>query len=196
MSLLGPLLPPSVRVVERFGGPPGRRERTRTGRDLARHALGDPAAVIGRGPRGEPVWPEGVVGSITHTDGYAAVALASRVAFSSVGIDAEPLTVLPPETVPVVTTWAELEALHPLAGDLAPLLAFVAKEAVFKAWFPLTGTELDFAEVRLSVAGEGGLDARRADGRRPGHGALAQPWRVRWRVAEGLLFAAVTVPPK
>jgi 4'-phosphopantetheinyl transferase EntD len=94
--VLASLLPPEVAVEEVFGDPedavllPGeeavvaravdkrRREYTTT-RHLARAALsrlGLPPVAIATGGNREPLWPAGIVGSITHCDGYRAVAVA------------------------------------------------------------------------------------------------------------------------
>lgn len=216
MSLLAPLLPSGVCVAESrdllassaeypqeaaavVRAAPQRRDEFGTGRELARRALADlglPAAPIPRGERGAPLWPDAVVGSIAHTEGYAVAAVAHAAALASLGIDVQPVVLLPPEAVMVVTSPAELERLTRAAGDLAALLAFVAKEAVFKAWWPLTGRELDFDDVALWADESGLLIAELADP----DPALAQsggraglPWEVRWRVSDGLLLAAVAV---
>ena len=51
--------------------------------------LGGSETEIPVGERGEPIWPKGFVGSITHTQGYAAAAVALRSEVITVGIDAE-----------------------------------------------------------------------------------------------------------
>ena len=70
-----------------------RRREFAAGRACARNALaklGMPEVAIPRGAHGEPVWPAGAVGSITHCDGFCACAVARRELIWSVGIDAEP----------------------------------------------------------------------------------------------------------
>ncbi|HHU08655.1 MAG TPA: 4'-phosphopantetheinyl transferase superfamily protein [Intrasporangiaceae bacterium] len=195
MSLFAPLLPREVRVAEQWGPLPDRDARFRAGRRLARDLIGAPGATMPRGHRGAPVWPDGVVGSITHTQEYAAVAVASSRAVDSshavasshavdsIGIDAEPIAALPPETVAVVSNPQEIGSLDPVAAGAGALLSFVAKEAVFKAWWPLHERELDFAEVDLAPVGDGRLVAHHPEGE----------WPVRWRAAEGMLLAAVVV---
>lgn len=217
MSLFRPLLPASVHVAESIGpigaesafaeedeavarAIPQRRREFHDGRALARQALsalGIQPEPIRRGPRGAPIWPADVVGSITHTDRYAAAAIARSAQAVSLGIDAQPLALLPPEVVPVVTSSREQARLANVAGDLAALLAFVAKEAVFKAWWPLTARELDFAEVELwpvtdGPAESGELIAELVSDRHPAM-PHALPWEVHWRVTDGLLLAAVAV---
>ncbi|MFL5884840.1 MAG: 4'-phosphopantetheinyl transferase, partial [Thermoleophilaceae bacterium] len=68
-----------------------RRNEFVTGRALARRALstlGVAPVAIGRGARGQPLWPGGIVGSITHCRGYRACAVARFDEIASVGIDA------------------------------------------------------------------------------------------------------------
>ena len=44
---------------------------------------------IGSGSHREPIWPPGIVGSITHTAQFASVAVASRSHARAIGIDCE-----------------------------------------------------------------------------------------------------------
>ena len=114
-EMLEQILPPAVAVVETFGDLPGatlfpeeeaaiaravpkRRREFATGRGCARAALnrlGEPPVPILRGPQGAPLWPAGVVGSITHCDGYRAAAVARTSDIATVGLDAEPDKPLP-----------------------------------------------------------------------------------------------------
>ena len=75
-----------------------RRNEFVTVRHCARMALGElgvPPVPILKGDKGEPCWPDGVVGSLTHCDGLPRRGGGARVAVRSVGIDAEPHDVLP-----------------------------------------------------------------------------------------------------
>jgi 4'-phosphopantetheinyl transferase EntD len=75
--------------------------------------------------------------------------VAHESEFAAVGIDAEGLRPLPVGVRRLVVRPAELCGLPPeICWDA---VAFSAKEAVFKAWFPLTGTWLDFLDVQLSI---------------------------------------------
>jgi 4'-phosphopantetheinyl transferase EntD len=167
--VLRALLPPHVALAEsdaplddgtahaaerdaEAGMAPARRAEFRTGRALARTALtrlGRPAVGIAAGPSREPVWPDGVVGSITHCRGRYAAAVASTAEVEALGIDAEPDAPLPPEVRAVVASPTELAAVA--AQGLPDRLLFCAKEAVFKAWFPRERSWLDFLDVEVSV---------------------------------------------
>jgi 4'-phosphopantetheinyl transferase EntD len=132
-----------------------RRHEFITGRACARAALarlGIPPVAIPTGSRGEPLWPRGVVGSITHCAGYRACAVARETQVAAVGIDAEPNAPLPTGVLEAVASKAERERLA--GADPAISLdrvLFSAKESVYKAWFPLAGRPLGFEDVDLSV---------------------------------------------
>jgi len=75
-----------------------RRSEFVTVRHCARVAmtkLGVPEAPILKGEKGEPRWPDGLVGSLTHCEGYRGAVVGRTSAVRSVGIDAEPHDVLP-----------------------------------------------------------------------------------------------------
>ena len=127
-------------------------------RVLARQAfrrLGhEPVALLNH-EDGSPRWPEGVVGSVTHTRGLCAVAVSRCESVLSLGIDAESDAPLKDATLRHVVTESELSMLGAHAegwgrcvGSLAKLV-FSAKESVYKAQYPLTRAYLGFQEVEV-----------------------------------------------
>ncbi|WP_437075140.1 4'-phosphopantetheinyl transferase family protein [Streptomyces sp. enrichment culture] len=168
--MLGGVLPRGVEVEEMFRDPADvelfpeeaalvvnavdkRRREFGTVRVCARAALarlGVGAGPILLGPRREPLWPEGVVGSMTHCEGYRAAAVARRGHVVAIGVDAEENAPLPEGVGGAVLLPEEHEAVLALGRrrpDVAwDRLIFSAKESVYKAWFPLTGKWLDFEE--------------------------------------------------
>jgi 4'-phosphopantetheinyl transferase EntD len=175
-----------------------RRREFVTGRACARRALerlGIAPAPIASGARGEPLWPPRVVGSITHCRGYRACAVAKTDDIASVGIDAEVHEPLPAGVLEAVASPRERAALHRNgSGVHMDRLLFSAKEAVYKAWFPLTGRWLDFEDVDLSID----LDARTFRARLlvPGPvvgGSRLTDFRGRWSVEGDVLATAVAV---
>ena len=155
---------------------------------------------IASGRRGEPLWPPGIVGSITHCAGYRGCALATTSTLTSIGIDAEPHAALPEGLVASVATAAERRQLRDL-GRQAPeihwdRLLFSAKECVYKAWFPLTHRRLDFADVEVRVdCDDGGFSARLLV---PGPmlaGGEVTTLSGRWLVCNGLVATAIAVAP-
>lgn len=181
-----------------------RRREFTTARHCARLAmakLGVPAAPILPGERGAPQWPERVVGSMTHTAGYRAAALAHDRDIISVGIDAEPHGPLPEGVLDAVSSPAERawitagRASHPeLHLDR---LLFCAKESVYKTWFPITRRWLGFEDAEIEVD----LAERTFSARilvEPGKAGEHEfdGFRGRWLVRDGLILAAIAVPAR
>lgn len=170
-----------------------------TARRCAREALGLLGVAPGPisvGPKREPVWPAGVVGTITHCEGYRGAAVSRAVA--SVGVDAEPDQPLPPGVLDQVASPEEQRALDALARSHPGLhwdrLLFTAKEAVYKAWFPLTGAWLDFEDAVLAIDAAAGTF--RAELLRPGRrldGSALDAFDGRFLTGRGLLLSAVVV---
>ena len=95
-----------------------------------------PLACQGHGAWGEPLWPPGLVGSVTHAGGYRTVATAPRAQVGALGIDMEPLAPLPPAMWPRLFDPAELGELLALPAPqrgVAALARWCLKEALFKA---------------------------------------------------------------
>jgi 4'-phosphopantetheinyl transferase EntD len=143
-----------------------RRRDFALGRTCARAALaelGHGSAVIEVGEGGVPLWPAGLVGSITHTSGYAAALVAEARRFSGVGVDAERVGGVTEDLWPRLFDPAERDSLSALGDAERPLVAtlfFSAKEACYKAW-AMKGA-LPFREIRIARE-EGGFTATRAD---------------------------------
>ncbi|MEV0246096.1 4'-phosphopantetheinyl transferase Npt [Nocardia sp. NPDC050712] len=168
---------------------------------LALEQLGEPAVAIGKGERGAPVWPKGVVGSLTHTEGYRAAALAHRLRFRSVGIDAEPHEALPEGVLDSVSLPEEREWLATASGALhLDRLLFCAKEATYKAWFPLTTRWLGFEDAHITFtlddnAGGAGAGTFHSKILVPGQtndgGAPLLTFDGRWLIADGRILTAI-----
>lgn len=142
------------------GADPARRKEFSAGRMLAQRgflSLGQPPALIAYGSDREPLWPEGVVGSIAHTGEFAAAVIwASSIAqkTAGIGIDAEQCSRLDPKLWPTVFTPAEIVSLEQepsLSQNLMATYMFSAKEAVYKAQFPLTRRFIEFDEVTVRM---------------------------------------------
>lgn len=181
---------------------PSRRAEFVTGRACARAALaglGLATPPIPAGPRGEPVWPQGIVGSITHCPGYRGAAVARSAQIAGIGIDAEPDGPLPEGVLDAVSlpeerAWVHrLRSTHPeIAWDR---LLFSAKESVYKAWYPLVHRWLGFEDALITVEPEHGLFTAelRTAGPQLRGGELSE-FAGRWIVREGLILTAVVVP--
>jgi 4'-phosphopantetheinyl transferase EntD len=213
------LLPHDVVAVEAFEDVPGepsfpgeeflvvnaveaRRREFITARRCAREALaklGYSPVPIRAGRKREPLWPAGLVGSITHTTGFRAAAVASRSVFASIGIDAEQNDRLPDGVEESITVPGEPDMLAALSRAFPAThwsrLLFSAKESVYKAWYPLTGRQLGFEDARLAIDPVGTFAAKLlVDGARTDGGPPLVELRGRFVVAHGLVATAVTVP--
>src|ERR687895_764781 len=169
-----------------------RRREFGTVRWCARKALrqlGVPAVpILPNGDRA-PRWPVGVVGSMTHCAGYRPAVVAHSGELCGVGIDAEPHAALPTDVLDLVLRDEERARLLTLAGADPgrhwDRIVFCAKEAVYKAWFPLTGSWLDFEDVSITVHPDGTFGARLCDADLSGS----------WKVDRGLILAATSMRP-
>ena len=139
-----------------------RRHEFITARACARRALArlDVApCAIANGERGQPLWPRGVVGSITHCAGYRACAVAHEAQVVGVGIDAEPHAPLPEGVLGQIARGEERPLLARLARAEPAVhwdrLLFCAKEAVYKVWFPLAACWLGFEDATLTLDSSG-----------------------------------------
>jgi 4'-phosphopantetheinyl transferase EntD len=135
-----------------------RRREFSTGRACARQALaklGLPPESIPSGPRGEPRWPGGIVGSITHCDGCRACAVARSSDIAAIGIDAEPNLPLPEGLLVDIALPEERERISMLAGERTDVcwdrLLFSIKESIYKAWFPLAERWLGFEDASVEM---------------------------------------------
>ncbi|MEX0304288.1 MAG: 4'-phosphopantetheinyl transferase [Leisingera sp.] len=99
-----------------------------------------------------PIWPEGLVGSITHTKSCAMAVLARTGAVQGLGIDVEEDTPLKDELLPAICSEREQAWLkgQDNPGQMAKVI-FSAKEAAYKAQYTLSrafygfdGMELEF----------------------------------------------------
>jgi 4'-phosphopantetheinyl transferase EntD len=178
------ILPHSVQIVDAFSdildqrlfpeeaamiaaAVESRQREFTTARLCARRALkalGLPASPIIPGRGGAPIWPLGVVGSITHCTGYRAAAVARSSDVAAIGVDAEPDAPLPDGVLIKIANTDERLRLERLSGRHPPAswdrLLFSAKESVYKAWYPLTGRRLHFEHTDVAFEPSGIFKAR------------------------------------
>ncbi|GAA0284726.1 4'-phosphopantetheinyl transferase [Streptomyces polychromogenes] len=175
-----------------------RRQEFATTRWCARQALAElgvgPVPIL-TGERGAPVWPEGIVGSMTHCEGYRAAAVARASGILTVGIDAEPHLPLPKGMLDLIALpWerrrtAEMSRLEPeVHWDR---LLFCVKECVYKAWFPVARRVLDFGQAEITIEYGGAFSARLLES---DPGFPRRLLRGRWLIDQGLIVAGITVP--
>src|SRR5690606_27457336 len=94
----------------------------------------------------QPLWPDGIVGSITHSANRCVVVAGRTSRFLGVGVDLETNEV-PPHLAP--TTLSATEAIDDLRTPLR--LKFSAKESIFKCVFPKSESFLEYCDVAVDV---------------------------------------------
>lgn len=115
------------------------------------HQLGATQVAVPRGAHGAPVWPLGFIGSLAHDETMAFGAVApSGQTLRSVGVDIEAAEPLPAELADMVR--APGDVTSSVSDDLATRVLFAAKEAVFKAAFPLDRQVLGFEHIAVDLA--------------------------------------------
>jgi 4'-phosphopantetheinyl transferase EntD len=157
--------PAVARAVE------SRRREFAVGRACARAALaalGQAAVAIPADAQRAPLWPEGVVGTLSHDPQWCVAAVARRADCGGLGLDVEGLARFKPGMARLVATAAEhTRWLQPVVpGALAsaeqepPALKlarlFSAKEAMFKALHPTLRAWIGFDDAELLSLPDGG----------------------------------------
>ncbi|MCI0385679.1 4'-phosphopantetheinyl transferase superfamily protein [Streptomyces sp. CNQ085] len=193
-----PLFPQEEAVIARAVAK--RRAEFTTVRACARDALaklGHPPVPILPGERDAPGWPDGVVGSMTHCQGYRAAVVARAGEVAALGIDAEPDAPLPDGMLESIARPEDLAALAalPTGGPAWGRLLFSAKESVYKAWFPVGRRLLDFQDASVTILPDGTFTARVLV---PAPHLLGSPLNAfsgRWTAGNGLLLTSIAVQP-
>lgn len=146
------------------GHPASRAVQYKTARALARRGLshlGFPATPLVLGHHGGLTWPDGLVGSVSHTRGQVAVVVAVDQSLLSIGIDVEAYDyVLPPQAAYVgLLAESERKQIAHLQEHRRDIpwqgIFWSAKESLFKASSPhgiRSGRIMDF-QVRVSASG-------------------------------------------
>ena len=194
-----PGLFPAEEAALRTAGP-RRRAEFAAGRSCARAALarlGVPAGPILPGPAGQPQWPPGVTGSITHCAGYQACAVARTADVTAIGIDAEPDAGLPAGLIDKVATGPERAWIARQAATRPTVswdrLLFSAKEAACKLWYPLTGRWPGPHDAAIGLATTGTFTVCMDPA--AGDCCLAARMTGRWLAVGGLIVTAIVWSP-
>ncbi|RJL09153.1 4'-phosphopantetheinyl transferase family protein [Paracoccus siganidrum] len=167
---------------------PRRQATFAAGRMAARDALrkaghgGEP--VPGIGGDGLPDWPAGWLGSISHSDDIAAALVAPDSGAQLLGLDVERIV------TPEVAAQIAPEVMSGLSlgrsgqpPELEVTRTFSAKEALYKALYPLTRQFRDFSAARVGWKRAGPGDPCRV------RLTLTEDWGMDWPA--GTTFEAV-----
>lgn len=176
-----------------------RRREFSAGRTYARAALAafaSPAQPIPPDADRCPQWPAGFIGSISHCDHLCVAIVGRSASYAGLGIDIEDEGPVEDGVRDMVCRADELHqaAFHRYVD--ATKILFVAKEAVFKAYYPMTRAFLDFQDVAVVL--DEYASSFRAELIAPGKPVLAGEYSFLGRIgrAEGHLLAAVAVTAK
>ncbi|MBT8453129.1 MAG: 4'-phosphopantetheinyl transferase superfamily protein [Deltaproteobacteria bacterium] len=156
-TVQGGLLKSEAALVD--GAAQTRVEQFAAGRVCGRTALGRLGVAattpILRGEDRAPIWPNGFIGSISHTDTWCAAAVARTDDVRSLGIDLESSTPLKETLLKRVCTPKERAWLRTLpAPGVTGKILFSAKEAVYKCQYPLSKQFLGFHAVEIELGDE------------------------------------------
>ena len=184
------------------------------GRSQARQLIAALTGVAETLPVGEyrqPLWPQSVIGSISHSDDYCAVAVSRRSVVTGLGVDVEPYEDLDADVADIVLTDSELattrtrdamastmgntlvdEALidKTLVGGKAHKLIFSIKEAIYKCCYPQVRAFIDFKQCEVTLdpqtrSYKGVIDCCNADDQ-PVHLEVTG----KWMIEAGHIFAS------
>ena len=175
-----------------------RRHEHAAGRSLARRLCAE-LGLTAMGPLladedDVPTWPEQVVGSISHCDTLCIVVVAKRGLARAIGVDVEPAAPLPNGIDGLVLFEPDREGLlsfRELPRPFAERLIFSAKEAAYKAIFPLARRTLEFDEMAVTAHPGGELRATLRTACPPF--AAGERLGGRWALHEGHLVTAFTL---
>jgi 4'-phosphopantetheinyl transferase EntD len=99
-----------------------------------------------------PIWPRGIVGSISHCDSLTGAIVAKKSDHISLGLDIEEIGRVTPDLWELVFTENEKNFLFSLSNEdqrVKSTAIFSIKEAFYKFQHPLTKTFLDFLDVEI-----------------------------------------------
>jgi len=176
-----------------------KRQREFTAGRVAAHRamaeLGYPAQPVLPGADRAPIWPDGLMGSLSHCDSLCICAMGRSRDVQSLGVDVEEDAPLDAELFDAILTPPERNWLNKQPADemgrLARLL-FSAKETAYKAQYPLSRTVLDFESISIEL----GIETGRYDAifmHSVGPFATGTRLSGRFVRAQGLILTGITL---
>lgn len=165
------------------------------GRACARAALerlGVGACEPGILEDGAPSWPEGIIGSISHSQGLAAAVAARRGEIEGLGLDVARIRSVDSDIAGMFATASERSWLSSLPAATRPfwaLVLFGAKESFQKCARPVLGRLPAPRSIGIRILAESSTLAAVVED------AHAWTWRGRFAVDGGYLLAATVARP-
>ncbi|WP_319777247.1 4'-phosphopantetheinyl transferase superfamily protein [Maridesulfovibrio sp.] len=143
-----------------------------------------------------PLWPENVVGSISHTKGYCAAAVACARELKGIGLDLEidsPLDWKLSGLVCSTNELARLKAYPPNERCKLAKIIFSVKEAAFKCQFPSTKEFIDYNQAEISLdVGKGSFRVE-VMGKSLSTAEICSKIRGRYELADGYIISGAVL---
>lgn len=157
------LMPGEEAAVQR--ALPKRRREFAAGRAFARDALDALGIVVTdlpRRPDGRAAWPDGVVGTITHTSQWCAAVVSNQGETLGLGIDIEEIGRMSPGAARQVLSKGEIDSCErsELGREVAWTVRFSAKESIYKCLYPQVLRYIGFDEAEIELRNDGRWLAR------------------------------------
>lgn len=132
-----------------------RRNTFSSGRRCARAVMAEaglPACALPRLDDGSVQWPEGLMGSLSHTNDWAvaAIAVSSMCEARSLGIDLESIKPLEEGVIRLIATTAEQQELSSVQSpEWHAMALFSLKESIYKCLARDFGKFIEFHDVEI-----------------------------------------------
>lgn len=171
---------------------PKRLAEFAAGRRAARQALaamGHPPCAIPVDPDRTPIWPEGISGSISHSDTACLAIVTPSSNWCGVGIDLEPALPLPDGIFAEILLPEEQKSCQ---SNLDPTIIFAIKEAAYKAQYPITKQMFGFDAMKVTLS-TGSFTATLTSHQ----GNLVAGYEIhgKWGIAAGHIIALAAIAP-
>lgn len=163
--------------------------------EAIRHLTGRPI-FPGMGEDRAPIWPEGVVGAISHSRDRAIALAGSNSRFCGIGIDIEKL-LTGEEARDIAPQALTANERHKLGKDIDPFmtgLIFSAKESLFKALYPTVKRLFFFEAAELSAYDADGSGSLRLTADLTGNWREGTEIAFRFSHFDGLVLTRVLLP--
>ena len=104
-----------------------------------------------------PIWPTGIIGSISHSENLCIAVISDKKALNSIGVDIESSKRINADILPLICNEEEISHIKLLekASNINILtnakLIFSIKESLFKCLNPLINNWIDYKEMQVKI---------------------------------------------
>ncbi len=118
---------------------------------LACNLLGSPTEKILRNPDRSPIWPENIVGSISHSNHVSGAIVSYNQYYAGLGLDIEKNHPLKDSVIEYFTNPEEYRYIKKSGYDYLGPLFFSAKESVYKCISQALNIKLNFSDISINI---------------------------------------------